>query len=117
VRLAYLGYAACALAVAFFQLEIYASAGVAFMMAGVFLIPIFVAGTLAIGNTVGARSATLRVLGGATVVVVLFLIMTGSLGVTILLTTAIAHAYEVLVLIACIYRRHEWWPQGNRHDA
>ena len=117
MRVAYLGYAVCALAVALFQLQIYASGGMAFMLTFVFLIPLAIAGTLAIGSTVGAQSATLRALGGATVVVVLFLILTGLWGITMLLTTAIAHAYEILVLIACIYRRREWWPQRNRQGA
>jgi hypothetical protein len=45
---------------AFVQMQVYSSGGAAFMMIGAFLVPIAVAGTLAIGNTVGVRSATLR---------------------------------------------------------
>ena len=113
-RLAYLAYVVCALVVAIFQLQVYSAGGIAFMLTGVFLFPLAIAATLAIGNTVGAGSATLRVLGGATVVVALFLTLTGVWGITVLLTMAVAHAYELLVLAACIYGWREWWPRLGR---
>jgi hypothetical protein len=116
-KLAYLGYAACALAVGYVQMQVYSSGGVAFMMIGAFLVPIAIAGALAIGNTLGVRSATLRVLGVSTVVVVLSLVVTGFWGVAVALTMALAHAYETLVLLACIDRRREWWPQRVGHSG
>jgi hypothetical protein len=111
VRLAYFGYAGSALAFAFFQLEIYSNGGIALMMIGVFLVPIVIAGTLAIGNTIGARNTTLRVLAGATVAAVLLLGITGMWGVALVFTIAATHAYQLLVLAACIYRRAEWLPR------
>jgi hypothetical protein len=111
VRLAYFGYAGSALAFAFFQLEIYSAGGIALMMTGAFLIPIVITGTLAIGNTFSTRSTTLRVLGGATVAAVLLLGMTGTWGVAIVFTIAATHAYQLLVLAACILRRSEWLPR------
>jgi hypothetical protein len=117
LRTAYLGYAVCALAIAFFQLQLYAAGGIGTILIGIVLVPITIAVTLAIGNTIGAQSKTLQLLGAGTVVVVPFIILMGFWWIAVPFTTAIAHAYEILVLVACIYRRREWWPHSIRRDA
>jgi hypothetical protein len=116
VRVAYLGYAVCALVVALFQLHLYVEGPDTFMMFGIFLFPIAIAAGIAIINTVGARSATLRILGGATLALALFQILT-FIDVMGAFMNVIARAYVILVLFACIYCRREWWPQSKQHDA
>ena len=112
IRIAYLGYAVCALVVGLFQLHLYVDGPDIFMMVGIFLFPIAIAAGLAIANTVGARSATLRILGGATLALALFQILT-FMDIIGMFMNVIARAYVILVLIACIYRRREWWPQSE----
>jgi hypothetical protein len=112
IRIAYLGYAVCALVVGFFQFHLYVDGPDIFMMFGIFLFPIVIAAGLAVANTVGARSATLRILGGATLALGLFQILT-FMDIMGTFMNVIARAYVILVLIACIYRRREWWPQSE----
>jgi hypothetical protein len=116
IRIAYLGYAVCALVVGLFQLHLYVDGPDIFMMFGIFLFPIAIAGGIAIINTVGARSATLRILGGATLALALFQILT-FIDVIGALMNVIARGYVIFVLFACIYCRREWWPQSQQHDA
>jgi hypothetical protein len=112
IRFAYLGYAVCALVVALFQFHLYVDGPDIFMIFDVFLFPIAIAAGVAIVSTVGARSATLRILGGATLALGLFQILT-FMHIIGIFMNVIARAYVILVLIACIYRRREWWPQGE----
>lgn len=86
------------------------------MMFGIFLFPIAIAAGIAIINTVGARSAALRILGGATLALGLFQVLT-FVDVIAAFMNVIARAYVILVLFACIYRRREWWPQSGQYEA
>lgn len=108
LRIAYLGYAVCALAITWYQLQLYASGPMASVLIGIVLVPIAVAGTAAIGNTLNARSATLRVLGASTVVAVLPLTLSGFWAVAGAASMIVGHVYALLVLAACIHRRNEW---------
>jgi hypothetical protein len=103
---AYVGYAVCALALLFFQWQVYTQGPIATIMIGLVLVPIAIGGTLAIGTTIGARSRVLTILGVSTVVVVVAVTLTAFYGWAGAwpFVTAIAHAYELLVLVAWIPR-------------
>ena len=116
IRIAYLGYAVCALVVGLFQLHLVVDGPAIFMMFGVFLFPIAIAAGVAMLHTIGARSATLRILGGMTLALGLFqgLAFMGIIGA---LMNVIAQAYVILVLFACVYYRREWWPRSEQQDT
>jgi hypothetical protein len=116
-RIAYLGYAACAMVVGLFQLHLHVDGPDIFMVYGVFLGPMAIAGALAFLGTVAAKlSVTLWILGGATAALALLQALT-SIGFIGAIMDLAAIAYVIIVLVACAIRRDEWWRAGGRFDA
>ena len=117
IRIAYLGYAACALVVGLFQFHLFIEGVDIFMALGLFLVPITISGGLAIVMTMATwTNVTLWILGVATIVLGLLQAATSIGGVGSFMNV-IACVYAVTVLAACAYRRREWWPAGDRVDA
>jgi ankyrin repeat protein len=117
IRNAYLGYALCALVVGLFQFHLYVDGPDIFMMFGLFLVPIVIAGVLAFSMTIVARSnVTLWILGGATLALGLFQVLT-FMNVMGTFMNVVARAYVILILAICAYRRCEWWPASDRPGA
>lgn len=112
IRYAYLGYVVCALGTGLFQVHYYVDGPQIFMVFPVFLFPCAIAAGHALIMTVGARSATLPILGIATLALGLAQVLTvwDSMGTFV---SVITGAYVLLVPIVSIYRRREWWPQSE----
>ena len=110
VRIAYLGYALCALIVGLFQWHLQMDGPEIFMMFEFFLIPIVIAGALAsIMTVVAGSNATLWALAGTTVALGIFQFLT-FIGILGTFMNVIALGYVALVLAACVHRRRDWWP-------
>lgn len=116
IRQAYLGYAVCALVVALLQLHLYVDGPEILMVFGLFLVPIAVSAAAAVLNTVGAPSAALRTLAGATFALAgaQILSLTGAIGAFM---NIIARSYVMLVLFICVYRYREWWSDAMDRAA
>ena len=120
VRIAYLGYALCALVIGVFQLHLWVDGPEYGIALPFYLIPILIAGMSALWMTVTVRSnAMLWVLGCATLF--LGLLNLGQLGLE---SRTLAHlsyygsyAYVLFVAAACVHGRSSWGPASDRVDA
>ena len=113
VRVAYLGYAICALIVFLFQLHLYVDGPEIFIVFPLFLAPIVIFGSLALAMTVFVRSnMTLWMLGGSTLALGLFQFLT-TYEFLAAFMNIIARSYVIFVVVASVYRRTEWWPVSH----